>query len=169
MQGFLPIVKSIRRKAQVPHACMHAWLHLWKGEVFNCFLPTLFTRHGLRIYHIIRHHLEQKCHFLIGSLNIHLTFWIRLPAPSRIFSFHQRNLLLPSTESVLPTDGKQLLTPKVLKLLGLLHVLVCQEVLNLIKERWGKFWGKTSPHVSTSSCRCSPPSRPPEPQTLGFQ
>ena len=30
---------------------------------------------------------------------------------------------------------KQLLTPKVLKLLGLLHVLVCQKVLNLIKER----------------------------------
>ena len=65
--------------------------------------------------------------------------------------------------------GKQLLTPKVLKLLGLLHVLVCQKVLNLIKERWGKFWGKTSPHVSawqTSSHRCSPPWRalPPAPQ-----
>ena len=35
---------------------------------------------------------------------------------------------------------KQLLTPKVLKLLGLLHALVCQEVLNLIQEMSGKFW-----------------------------
>ena len=41
----------------------------------------------------------------------------------------------PFHPDVLHMVGKQLLTPKVLKLLGLLHALVCQEVLNLIKER----------------------------------
>ena len=46
----------------------------------------------------------------------------------------------PLHPDVLHVVGKQLLTPKVLKLPGLLHILVCQEVLNLIQEMSGKFW-----------------------------
>ena len=46
----------------------------------------------------------------------------------------------PLHPDVLHVVGKQLLTPKVLKLPGLLHVLVSQEVLNLIQKMSIKFW-----------------------------
>ena len=58
---------------------------------------------------------------------------------------------------VLHMVGKQLLTTKVFKIPWLMHPLVCQKFLNLIKN----FWGKTSPNISawqTSSCKNSPPS-----------